>query len=46
MEEGQDEEKKIQVEKTRGTQEFEGRGSGWRQLCNRKERREEGNLRC
>ena len=42
MEEGQDEEKTIQVEKTRGTQEFEG---GERQLCNRKERREEGNVR-
>ena len=43
MEEGQDEGKKIQVEKTRGTQEFEGVGG--RQLCNRKERREERNLR-
>ena len=28
MEEGSDEEKKIQVEKTRGTQEFEGGGGG------------------
>jgi len=42
MEEGQDEEKKIKVEKTSRTQEFEG---GKRQLCNRKERREEGNIR-